>query len=271
MSLGTSSSFLKTCNNCGKHGHHFYQCKQSITSLGLIVFRMHPETKVREYLMIRRKDSFGFIDFVRGKYQPKDAHQLQTIIDQMSSDEKQRLRDCTFDELWTGMWGDAIAWASPQERQNSEKKYEAIRSKLPSWLDQSSTNWKETEWEFPKGRRNNKERELDCALREFEEETGIPLQKIQVLDNVCPYEENYIGTNLKSYKHKYFVAQMSYEADFNVDHTIQLSEVSKASWMSLPICLDAIRPYHWEKRQLLQLLDHALNSFHILSLSSGDK
>ena len=26
------------CNNCGKHGHLFHQCKNPITSIGLIVF-----------------------------------------------------------------------------------------------------------------------------------------------------------------------------------------------------------------------------------------
>ena len=29
------------------------------------------------------------------------------------------------------------------------------------------------EWGFPKGRRNMHESDLDCAKREFEEETGI--------------------------------------------------------------------------------------------------
>ena len=26
------------CNNCGKHGHLFHQCKNPITSIGIIVF-----------------------------------------------------------------------------------------------------------------------------------------------------------------------------------------------------------------------------------------
>ena len=28
-----------TCNNCGKQGHSFHQCKLPITSYGVIVFR----------------------------------------------------------------------------------------------------------------------------------------------------------------------------------------------------------------------------------------
>ena len=55
------------CNNCGTKGHIFYQCKQPITSVGIIVFRKGQHDK-REYLLIRRKDSLGYVEFMRGKY-----------------------------------------------------------------------------------------------------------------------------------------------------------------------------------------------------------
>ena len=54
------------CNNCGKYGHLYKHCKIPITSFGVIIFRMNRGQ--REYLMIRRKDTLGYIDFMRGKY-----------------------------------------------------------------------------------------------------------------------------------------------------------------------------------------------------------
>ena len=40
------------CNNCGKNGHLFHQCKVPITSIGIIlVDNSGPENK---FLMIRR-------------------------------------------------------------------------------------------------------------------------------------------------------------------------------------------------------------------------
>ena len=47
------------CNNCGKQGHLFHQCKIPITSFGVIAFRKVPSNnplqKNRiEYLMIMR-------------------------------------------------------------------------------------------------------------------------------------------------------------------------------------------------------------------------
>ncbi len=67
------------CNNCGKQGHLFHQCKIPITSYGVIVFRS--SDKGIQFLMIRRKDSFGYIGFLRGKYIQHNAEQLQNMFD----------------------------------------------------------------------------------------------------------------------------------------------------------------------------------------------
>ena len=83
------------CNNCGKQGHMFHQCKLPITSYGIIVFKDSLEGI--QYMMIRRKDSFGYIDFIRGKYSPYNLNQLNTIIDEMSLDEKKRILTLPFD------------------------------------------------------------------------------------------------------------------------------------------------------------------------------
>ena len=50
------------CNNCGKQGHLFHQCKLPITSYGIILFRSGLNGP--DFLMLRRKDSFGYIDFI---------------------------------------------------------------------------------------------------------------------------------------------------------------------------------------------------------------
>ena len=59
------------CNNCGKIGHLYNQCKTPITSSGLISYRINPNNKI-EILMIRRRHTLGFIDFMRGKYTIQD-------------------------------------------------------------------------------------------------------------------------------------------------------------------------------------------------------
>ena len=92
------------CNNCGKQGHLFHQCKLPITSYGIVVFRHSNEGL--QFLMIRRKDSFGYIDFIRGKYVFYNVEQIQQIIDEMSVCEKERLLTEPFEKLWKLLWGD---------------------------------------------------------------------------------------------------------------------------------------------------------------------
>ena len=85
-----SISKNNVCNNCGKQGHMFHQCKLPITSYGIIAFRYNINNNV-EYLMIRRKDSFGYIDFVRGKYTPYNIEQVQNIFNEMSVLERETI------------------------------------------------------------------------------------------------------------------------------------------------------------------------------------
>jgi ADP-ribose pyrophosphatase YjhB (NUDIX family) len=220
------------CNNCGKSGHLFNQCKLPIISYGIILFRS--SSRGIEYLMIRRKNSFGYIDFIRGKYSPYNIHFIQNIIDEMSIVEKNMILTDTFDNLWKQMWGNIQSSQFKNEENISNKKMEVLKNgifindniiTLKDIIDKSTTNWFETEWEFPKGRRNGKEKDIDCAKREFEEETGIPQNKIKVIENILPFEEIFIGSNHKSYKHKYFLAYMD-ENEELLDN-FQISEVSK--------------------------------------------
>ena len=108
------------CNNCGKTGHLFHQCKLPITSYGVIVFR--PSLDGLQFLMIRRKDSFGYIDFMRGKYSPYNIYQIQKIVDEMSIQEKERILVEPFEQLWVQMWGETINVQYKNEEYTSSKK-----------------------------------------------------------------------------------------------------------------------------------------------------
>lgn len=260
------------CNNCGKQGHMFHQCKLPITSYGIIVFRF--STEGIKYLMIRRKDSFGYIDFIRGKYSANNLAQLNTLIGEMSIEEKQRILTTPFDLLWSEMWGETDIQYKNEEY-SSKKKFESITEgllindklvTLKDIVESSQTNWIETEWEFPKGRRNQKEKDLECALREFEEETGISKNDIRIIENVLPFEEMFVGSNHKSYKHKYFLAFMEKtdDADCNLNN-YQKTEVSKMGWKTLCNCLESIRPYNLEKRELIQNINKVLQEYRLYS------
>ena len=258
------------CNNCGKQGHLFHQCKLPITSYGIIVFRKY-EDKYK-YLMIRRKDSFGYIDFIRGKYSPYNIYQIQNIVNEMSTYEKERILKEPFEQLWKTMWGETNNIQYKNEEIMSSKKIDIIRNgindndkiiTLKDIIQESETEWNETEWEFPKGRKNNKEKDLDCALREFEEETGICKNKIKIVENILPFEEIFIGTNYKSYKHKFFLAYIDNISE-NLDN-YQATEVSKIEWKTIEECLKSIRPYNLEKKKLITNINKVLEEYSLYS------
>jgi len=281
MNLQKTSN--NTCNNCGKQGHSFHQCKNPITSYGIILFRiykrniqnldMNSDENNIEFLMIRRKDSFGYIDFVRGKYSPYNIEHIQHIVNEMSIVEKERILSLPFNTLWEQMWGNVSNIQYKNEEAASAKKYEIIKNgvliddvliKLEDIVNKSDTKWLETEWEFPKGRRNYQEKDLDCALREFEEETGISSKSISIIENLLPFEELFIGTNHKSYKHKYFLAYMNENNDNqNNLHNYQLTEVSKLDWKAIDKCLESIRPYNLEKKQLIININKVLQEYRL--------
>ena len=265
----------EVCNNCGKSGHLFHKCKLPITSIGIIAFRIFPTDDNNEpykiqYLLIRRKETLGYIDFMRGKYSVHNKDYIMNMLKQMTRDEKQQLICGDFEKLWKNVWGDSTY--SNQYRTEeivSKEKYNqlfvGISVKngefitLNNLIEESNKfeTWEEPEWGFPKGRRNNQENDYECAVREFCEETGYPDEYLTHVQNIVPFEEIFTGSNYKSYKHKYFLMFMNYEKSLKCGD-FQKSEVSKMEWKNLNDCLMCFRPYNLEKIRIIKNIDSFL-------------
>jgi len=265
------------CNNCGKGGHLFHQCKTPITSIGIVVFRINQGQN--EYLMIRRKDSLGYIDFMRGKYSVFNKYYILNMLKQMTVSEKERLAKNDFDYVWNELWGDRnVSLQYKNEETASRDKYNILVSgvnskddfyKLSDLIEESNLYdvWEETEWGFPKGRRNYQEKDFDCALREFSEETGYSIDHLQNVQNIVPYEEIFMGSNYKIYKHKYYLMYMEFENTTDITK-YEPSEVSKMEWKSFQECEDSIRSYNLEKKRLISKIHNALTKYSLCSVMS---
>jgi len=262
------------CNNCGKSGHVFNLCKMPITSIGIIAFRI-VENKP-EYLMIRRKDTLGHIDFMRGKYTLYNKHYIINMLNQMTYDEKERMKKGDFDELWKNVWrcDDDLSPLYKSEEVVSREKFNKLingitindeRYTLYDLIEESAKEkqWEEPEWGFPKGRRNSHEKDYDCALREFQEETGFHKNMLNNLQNVLPFEEIFTGSNYKSYKHKYYIMHMEAHNSMNLQN-YQKSEVSKMEWKTIDQAHACIREYNKEKINLLYRLHNSLTKYIVV-------
>ena len=260
------------CNNCGKVVHVFSNCKLPIISIGIICFRYN-NNKV-EYLMIRRKETLGFIEFMRGKYAIQNKEFLLNLLRQMTNQEKDKLLNRDFETLWKEIWCDSDTQMKYKYEENtSNEKFNLLREgityksenyTLKSLIEESKEvhAYDEPEWGFPKGRRNYNENDYDCAVREFCEETGFSSKLLHNLQNIVPYDENFTGSNFKSYKHKYFIMYMKYENSL-VMNNYQKSEVSKMQWMDLNECNEKIRSYNLEKKMLIKKVNNCLEKYAV--------
>lgn len=133
---------------------------------------------------------------------------------------------------------------------------------LTSLINECPNSWDEPEWGFPKGRRNYNENDIECALREFYEETGFKNRNMGfVVSNLAPYEEVFMGSNYKSYKHRYFLMYVDYAMSLEEEMAdSDKTEISKIEWKSFNDCLTSIRPYNLEKKRVLSNVNIVLKT-----------
>lgn len=258
------------CNNCGKYNHNFSSCIEPITSIGVICTRFNKDLNEYEYLLICRKDTLGMIDFMRGKYSFYNLKHLMNIINEMTVTEKKNILEKDFEELWRSTWHNNYGIKYRNEKSASNHKFSILKSgikkqtetiTLEDLIARSNTTWEEPEWEIPKGRRNNREKDLDTALREFEEETGISKDSIQIIKNITPYDEIFTGSNMKSYRQRYFVAMLSDEVSLD---NYQTCEVSNLKWVPYSRLPKVIRSYSLEKLDILKKVNKVLEKYRII-------
>jgi len=124
-----------------------------------------------EYLMIRRKHSLNYIEFIRGKYDINNIEYLENIINLLSKEEKQLILTHNFQDLWNMLWNDNKKKSN--EYKESLNKFESLKKgitikkndinikiNLKDLLKVNFFSFDEPEWGFPKGRRNFKEKIL---------------------------------------------------------------------------------------------------------------
>ena len=263
---GTNYAVTKqnTCRNCGAVGHLYKSCKKPIMSFGLICYRKNEITNEMEYLMIQRRDSLSFMEFIRGKYDLGNSTYIKSLMSYMTDAERKSLLVTPFDDLWNQVWYQPfVPKQTTQEYHDAKDKFAKLKSglltggiyySLATLLSESTTKYLEPEWGFPKGRRRLKEKDIECALREFCEETGFTKHDIELEEHRDPYEEVFYGTNQILYRHVYYIARVVKNVyrqiviDQNNPH--QAREVRQVQWFSASEVLERIREHNTERKEL---------------------
>lgn len=249
------------CNNCGGKGHLFRTCKDPVLSCGILLIDKPSLPVVASdvnVLMIRRKDSMSFAEFIRGKYDPSDTEYISVLVKNMTLKEQASIASEPFETLWRQLWGDdrtSADFLPSRERYNKLDRVKLMRDNLSEYI--------EPEWGFPKGRRMRGETDLACAVREFGEETNVPRESYVVLKNIV-LEETFVGLNHVQYKHLYFVALLKEPGMINLTQRftpMQRREISGIAWKTMDEAEALIRPHHIERLGMLEQLRSAIETF----------
>lgn len=261
-----------TCRNCGIKGHLYKECPYPITSYGIICYRVNPllDTDNKEYLLIQRKDSLSFMEFIRGKYDLKNIKYIKKLIHDITFHEKKMLQTMQFEALWNHVWYQQSVQRHTNEFMYAKIKFDALKvglyveeNGITSYYNmnkiiaETPSEYVDPEWGFPKGRRRIREEDVDCAVREFSEETGIDPSSIVLHPDKKPYVEVFFGTNHVLYRHIYFIAKIAnYNDSLNLHIDLskleQVREVRAVDWFSHDQILQHIRQHNQERKNIFK-------------------
>lgn len=224
------------------------------------------------FLMIRRKHTLGYIEFVRGRYSIDNIDGISFLFKQMTPDEIKKISQNSFEILWDDLWaGDENKLNYQEEFTYSKAKFEKLINNnngnlnLNFYVTNVKPNWNYPEWGFPKGRRSFQESNLLCSIREFKEESGYKDDEFVLLDRLEPIEESFIGTNGVNYKHIYYLAINLTDRKPIVDmqNKHQMNEVGEIGWFTYDEAIRMIRPHHTERKKLLtELYMYIINTIN---------
>ena len=275
------------CNNCDSVEHTFKNCPQPVTSYGLVCINFNKskitgQSRRRQqkfindnikYLMIMRRNSFTYIEFLRAKYDLLKPEYIQILFDHMTVYERESLLKNKFNFLWNTLWNiKKNGMTNPKNKSDfykgiikfnilqkgfySSKDYQFYDMKY--FINNSMKHYSHPEWYFPKGRKNQFESNINCAKREFSEETNIKYNNFQVLHEMDKYEELHKGTNDVNYRTIFYIAEYKKEHipvfNFRNKNKFQKQEIGDVKWMTVNDILPMFRDYEESKIKMFRKL-----------------
>lgn len=289
------------CHNCNKKGHIYKYCNEPKISNGIIAFHIRNfkkslipilekfiikniknnnlEKTIQDnnfiinnkikFLMVQRKHSLGFLEFMRGKYNINNIFTVTHLIKQMTPEEIIKISNEEFDALWNNLWNNnencskSKQMLYKREYVNSKEKFYNLKVNHKQVFETKSS-FTFNEWGFPKGRRELYEPDLICSMREFEEETSFSKNNYIILENCDYIREDLKGTDGVNYAHNYFFAIMdddNFKDNEDYHKNKENNEIGDIKFMNINECMQLIRPYHRNKIKIIKKVYCIINTF----------
>ncbi len=210
-----------------------------ITSYGIILYTKNTKDKNGDILfqLIKRRDSIAYSEFLKNN----NIHELDKYINFMSKDEIKRciIYKDNPEILWDDLWANHNCYFYKKNKEYLQEKIKENINKFIDKFQKENIGLNENNWGFAKGRKKIRESEIECALREFEEETTINRKDIIIQkDKYQKYEEVYNGTDNKIYRSIFYLGYIKEIPKIkllysNINRPYITPEVSEIKWCNL--------------------------------------
>jgi hypothetical protein len=229
------------CLNCFSDSHFTKQCRDPHMSVGVIPYKIVNNEVF--YLCIRRKHSFTYRTLVLCKdYNIYHIERICYFLRNMSEFEHKKLLTWEIPQLWLDVLHyEFVAYSSDYfnalQTLKMLKEGFVLNGKkidLAQLIKENPAKSAFPEWGFPKGKRNLYESNLECAIREFYEETNCNVSQYIIPNNLRPVYEVFKGTDNNLYKNIYYIANVqdtNFVAEIDKNNRFQDIEVGAIKWV----------------------------------------
>ena len=207
------------------------------------------------FLLVSKKHTYGFTDLINGKYSFKDKTYIFDLLRQITPTEYNRLMT----ENFINLWKEVNYVKNTEEYINNnikyieklEKRFNQLKEIIPKQFNNIEYIYDTPDWEFPKGRLKHNESFINCAKREFQEETGLTSKHYTILKNIEPIQEIFKGTDNKIYHYTYFIALIKHKVEI---HKIITNETSKIGLYNYDDTIYRIRHYNFFRKIIIKII-----------------
>ena len=219
-------------------------------SIGVILCRINPKNSHPEVLLVHKRYTYAFAEFVHGRYFRYGYYgkyslcqviaRASVLFSQMTTEELLDIWSLNFDTMWYRIWLSSNSGSEMYKRKLTRFTSTflgdggvALREALKNTRSQGSLLW-----EVPKGRRECPwEADIICATRELQEESGIDKSEYRFIPGALR-RESHVSDGVR-YIATYYIA-VANPSLANVPHErpalrsiCDMGEVSDMCWFDI--------------------------------------